>query len=63
MKKTYAIVRHSSGQGFVVRTVYDGWLPAPYSNTQREAEYMYEKMAQKVADRFNADPAMKAYAS
>lgn len=61
MKKTYAVVRHSSGQGFVVRTVFDGWIPAPYSKAQREAEVMYEKMAQRIADRFNADPAMHAY--
>lgn len=58
MTKTYAVVRHTSGRGFVVRTVYDGWLPAPYTNAQREVEVMYEGMARKIAARFNADPAM-----
>ena len=55
MKKTYIIVMHDSGNGFVVRTAYDGWLPQPYTNALRLKEYTNEKYAQKCANRFNCE--------
>lgn len=55
MKKTYVVVMHSEGSGYVVRTAYDGWLPKPYTDALRLKEYTTERYAQKCADRFNAE--------
>ncbi len=41
------------GRFYVVRTAYDGWLPAPYSHATREAEYKRMSAAEKCADRMN----------
>ncbi len=51
----YAVVLHSSGEqgGFVVRTMYGGWIPAPYSSTVPEAVYKREAAAQRYADKLN----------
>ncbi len=52
---TYAVVMHSSGEqaGYVVRSVYDGFCPAPYRDAARVAEYKREQAAQRHADRLN----------
>lgn len=54
-KETYCIVKHSSRNGYVVRTAYNGWLPQPYTNSQRLAEYKVKKIAQKEADKLNQE--------
>lgn len=53
--KTYCVVQHSSGPagGYVVRTAYDGWLPAPYAYAERLAEYKRLTTAERHADRLN----------
>lgn len=53
--KTYCVVLHSSGPsgGYVVRTAYDGWIPAPYSSAERFAEYKRLHAAERCADKMN----------
>jgi hypothetical protein len=56
--KTYGVFLHSSGEqgGFVVRTMYDGWTPAPYSTAKPvHSGYRSEKLAQLMADKLNLD--------
>lgn len=50
---TYCVVLHSSGSGYVVHTAYGGWLPQPYTDAKRVAEYEREKAAQNKADDLN----------
>ncbi len=56
METTYGVFLHSSGVqgGWVVRTVYDGWVPAPYKIGDCVHEYKREHAAQALADRMNA---------
>lgn len=46
----YAVIQHSSGPqgGYVVRTVFDGYLPAPYR--REDAVEVFENRAE--AERF-----------
>ena len=56
--KTYGVFLHSSGEqgGFVVRTIYDGWAPAPYSTAKPVHTYRKSrKLAQAMADKLNLD--------
>lgn len=55
-KKDYGVYLHSSGAygGYVVRTRYDGWCPAPYKHAEPVKVYQHEKAAQKWADKLNA---------
>lgn len=52
---TYGVFLHSSGEqgGWVVRTMYDGWTPAPYSHAEPVATYKRMYAAEKYADRLN----------
>lgn len=53
--KDYGIYLHSSGEsgGYVVRTRYDGWCPAPYSDASPIAVYKRLHAAEKYADKLN----------
>ena len=53
--KTFGVFEHSSGPqgGFVVRTIYDGWCPYPYSNSEPVKVYQREHAAQRYADHLN----------
>jgi len=56
--KTFGVFLHSSGEqgGYVVRTAYDGWTPAPYNKAKPvHSGYRSEKLAQRMADKLNAD--------
>lgn len=55
MEITYAVVRHSGGIGYVVREVFDGYLPIPYTDAKRIKECKNQKIAQKYADKLNAE--------
>ena len=55
-EKTFGVFLHSSGNGdYVVRSMYDGWCPAPYSDQKPVHTYRakQEKLAQKMADKLN----------
>ena len=51
--KTYAVVLHTSHNGYVVRTVLDGWLAAPYTAAPRIAEFQREAVAERYCARLN----------
>ena len=52
--KTYGVYLHSAGAGgYVVRTQYDGWCPAPYSSLEAVKVYAREHAAQNHADKLN----------
>ena len=49
----YVVVMHSNGSGYVVRTRYAGYIPAPYQSAKVEKAFKSEAMAQKYADKLN----------
>jgi len=51
----YAVIQHSSGPcgGYVVRTMYDGWIPSPYRADDAVKVYRRESAAQAHADKLN----------
>lgn len=56
----HAVVMHSGGSGYVVRTAYlqtDGswWIPNPYSQATPVKLYKRECDAEKLADKLNAE--------
>ena len=54
-KHDSAVVMHSNGSGYVVRTVYENdWMPQPYTGATIIKRFSSEKLAQKHADRLNA---------
>jgi hypothetical protein len=55
-EKTYGVFVHSSGRdgGYVVRTVFNGWTPSPYSTEQALRIFKREASAQRDADKRNA---------
>lgn len=52
---TYGVYLHSSGEqgGYVVRTMWDGWCPKPYSHAKPLRVYKRKSAAEKYADRLN----------
>jgi len=56
--KQFGVFLHSSGAqgGYVVRTMHNGWAPAPYSKAKPVHTYRANqaKLAQKMADKLNA---------
>ena len=54
--KEFGVFQHSSGElgGFVVRTIYDGWTPAPYRTEDAVITFKRESSAQHQADKLNA---------
>jgi hypothetical protein len=54
-EKTYGVFVHSSGKngGYVVRTMYNGWTPSPYSSSLVLRAFRRESAAQRHADNLN----------
>jgi hypothetical protein len=54
-ENTYGVFLHSSGElgGYVVRTIYKGWTPAPYSSRTAVRTFKRESAAQTYADKLN----------
>ena len=54
--KTYGVFAHSSGPngGYVVRTLRNGWVAAPYSATDALRVFKREAIARRHADKLNA---------
>ena len=52
---TFGVYQHSSGPqgGFIPRTRYDGWAPAPYSQATPVKVYKRLSAAERHCDRLN----------
>jgi hypothetical protein len=55
-EKTFGVFVHSTGPqgGHVVRAIYGGWTPNPYSAAQALRIFKSERGAQNHADKLNA---------
>jgi hypothetical protein len=59
--KGFAVVKHSAGVGYVVRTAYRNphiegwWIPSPYSKSTPVRVYFRESAAKKLADKLNSE--------